>query len=484
MYLSGNLIKRLVVLSLCLCCVSAIWADEPKFRVDSYIPERFSDFQWRIDGILEMAGNREEFRTYEYEYDTTFIHSRTQDTQRFELKSDMNYLYESSNRFLICSLKASYGITNSNPPNSNSLNSGSKPGIYLNIDGGEYLFLDCFIAISGTTGWLYSHNLHDVNPDTHHRRYSVDGALMVGWGRSYEGRYAATALNIIDELRKDGIIIQSASYDEMHQLTQKIRAYRLEYRPDERLHKIAALQDIIGYLSDRCILTDPGPYGYLLIQDIWDYFPNEQRFFGWRFRAGLGFDYYHSSEQSTDEHISLDGHYVHKYYYIKNKKHYPYLVLNGQYSRPLSLRWHLDLGGEGRYYLKSFIEREEINITYSPESYSRYRHYHIERNKYNAISLYTTLRYFFDSRTSLHLNAHYNFGRYHEYHSLYDSHRYNRSCILDASASFEYRISIPTILRISLNGEREDRLMNDISHSYQFDTTRYYFSTRLVHYVF
>lgn len=484
MHLSGKPIKGLVLLSVCLCCVSVINADGPQFRVDSYIPERFSDFQWRLDGLIQMQGDRDETVYYNSETGDTSTRLMTRDAQRIELNSEANYLYETSSRFVICSLTASYGLTNSNPPNAHLLSRRSRPGIYLDIDGGKYLISDCFIGVSGTAGWLYSHNLHDVNPDTHHRQYSVDGALMVGWGRYYEGRYAATSLNIIDELQKDGIIIRGASFDELYKLTQMIRAYRLEYRPDERLHKIAALQDIIGYLSDRGILTDPGPYGYLLIQDIWDYFPSEQRFFGWRIRAGLGIDYYHTSEQSTDEHISSDGYYVHKYYYKKNKDHYPYLVLNGQYSRPLSLRWHLDLGGESRYFLKSFGEREEINVTYSPTSSFRYRHYYYERNKYYSIFMHTTLRYFYDSRTSMHLNISYDFTRYHEYGSINDSQRYFRWCILDASAYFEYRISIPTTLQIIFDGRRQDRHDDMISSEYQFDHTRYYLSMKIIHYVF
>lgn len=484
MFLINNMKKSVYAILMVICLASAGHAGEPQFRIESYIPEKFSDFQWRIDGNISLEGYRREVTDYNNIIDETIDDVRTLDAQKIEFTSEVNYFYESLSRFLVCSLITRYNLENTNPYSRWYGSNDFDPGVFVTTDGGVYLFSDFFFSATGAGGWQYEHNQHDINPDTHFRRYTIDGTLALGWGRYHEGRFAASALNIINELNQDGIIIRGANYAEMYNLTEKVRYYRLQYRPDERLHKIAALQELIGFLVDRGILNNPGPYGYLLIQDVWDFFPNEARFFGWRLRAGFGLNYIHTSTQTTDEHISEDGIYTHKYQYSMEKSHQPYLTINGQYSNPLSLRWHLDVKSEYRYYLNAFSTRESMSVSYSPSGSRYYNAWTLDQDRFYKISILAVLRYFLDGRTSVYLTASYVLSSYHKTYDTGISYSYEREGILRAITTFEYRLSIPTTLQTSMNIYREDAYSEAQNGWHEFDLLQYYFSARLVHYVF
>ncbi len=484
MNLKNNLVKCLFAILAVVCIDSLCHADEPKFRIESYIPEKFVDFQWRVDGNIRMEGDHREETQYNVHEYSSEVTVKTKDVQLIAFTSDVDYINESISRFVICSLITGYSLKHAKPHNVYVKSSGLDPGILVKFDAGTYIHNDYFLSAKGLVQWIYRHNLHDVNPDTHYRKYVLDGALMAGWGRFYEGRFAATALNIIKELDKDGMIVHNADYDELYNLTDKVRYYRLTYRPDERLHKIAALQEIIGLLINRGIIKDPGPYGYLLIQDVWDYFPNEHRYFGWRLRAGFGFNYLHTTEQTTDETTSPEGDYRHTYLYAKEKHHQPYLTIIAQYAKPLSSRWHLELVSEYRRYLNAFYNREHMQIPYYPSD----RHY--SENLYNtqeqfySYSISVLLRYFFDLRTSMHLSTSYNIYSLHEIYVNHDTQSYERYGLFNVIATLEYRISIPTTLQINLDVSRHDRRNEYRYFQSEYDVSQYYLSIRFVHYVF
>ena len=122
-----------------------------------------------------------------------------------------------------------------------------------------------------------------------------------------------------------------------------------------------------------------------------------------------------------------------------------------------------------------------MDISYSPYYDYSYAHDYKKQNRYYTISLRAVLRYFLDGRTSLHLAGYYDFSRYQIVRIRNDSRIYIRLGLFKAVATFEYRISIPTTLQLNLHGGRE----NYYRETYrEYKSMKYYFSARIVHYVF
>jgi hypothetical protein len=128
----------------------------------------------------------------------------------------------------------------------------------------------------------------------------------------------------------------------MLDLTDMVYTFRTEYRVDARLHKIESLKAIIDYLESNGIAKAAGPYGYLLIQDVWDYFPNEHRRFGFRGSAGFGFRYNYRTNQSTNERESNGVVSYHRYSHSTRVSESPYVIVGINYFKPLGMRWQID----------------------------------------------------------------------------------------------------------------------------------------------
>jgi len=94
--------------------------------------------------------------------------------------------------------------------------------------------------------------------------------LLYGYGRVYNGVYAATAMYMIDELKKAGYIDKEPSYPQMIEMTDIIYQYRLKYYDDRRIHRIEALTAVGEYLQQQGLADDFGTGGQLIIQDVWD----------------------------------------------------------------------------------------------------------------------------------------------------------------------------------------------------------------------
>ncbi len=389
------------------------YAADSTFSVDSYIPQKFTDFQLRLDGGLRIEGERTEAKPSSEEGDDLGEQIKSYDVQELRGALATNYRYETIPHYLRLSLAAAGYDFN--------LNGGTgyipdwpkrfQKGIQLSIDAGVYLFSDFFLALEGYGAWDYGGTTTGIET-THGRAYFGEIDVFPGWGRTYEGEYAATGMYIIKELRDDGILDREPDFEEMLTLTELIYHYRQTHAIDTRLHKIEALTRIMEYLQEIEAIDSTGPYGYLLIQDVWDYFPTFSRRFGHRFRVGGGMQYSYSSNDLTRERKTDGITTSHIYNHYRTTKETPYIAVLMESHHPLGLRWQIDLEGKSLFLFDRRYKYERLFINYmsgSNQPLERVTNLDADRQSLLTVSL----RYILDSRSNARLTATHDWIHYH-----------------------------------------------------------------------
>jgi len=485
MYNQGIIAACVIVVIAAFPATGLAASRDSTFGVESYIPERFTDFQWRLDGGINMQGYRMEGNQQ----------THTLDQQRLTLLSNLDYFHETRDRQYALSLNTAFDMDNINPGSSS--NSGNlfefTSDVYPQVSIRQYLVSNLHVTVVGQAWWMYSHRLHDLNPDRYAREYSVDGTVAPGWGRLYDGRFASTALYIIDELKARGLIDRPPTVEEMRLLTALVYSSRLTRPTDKRLHKIESLQSIMQFLEQRGIAAAAGPYGYLLIQDVWDYYPNEARRFGGRIGIGLGLVYRHLTEETTTEYTASSGSYHHQYSHQIVKVHKPYIEPVIEYHKPLSLRWQADLAAAWRYYLNSFGRNNYLLIDYSPYQSLQRLESSDEGWAEHILTISGGLTYLIDSRTTARISPSYRVDRGHSVRVRFRPPGENVAYIhgvLELTTRLEYRIATPTTFRVDLVLLRSDTKETYgasyfyRAHTDEYDESKYFISTSITHYLF
>jgi len=539
----------------CSFTVSFGQTETTDFGVDGYIPEYFRDFEWRVFGGAYVNGDdREQERSGVSPAFSDESNLYAMDMQSLNLGSLMRYRYATVPRFATFVLESDIGFSHTNrlfsrrvddPDNFSDFNHDDQSDISYDIalspslDVGQYvagdLFLSSLINLSMQTRGLFDGADADgeiradvvgvdsfrinvlqaaTEKTTDYRMYDVDIRLMPGWGRVYDGKFAAAALYMVDELRREGLLNREPAATEMRELCDLIYQYRLVHRIDKRLHKIEALQNIAEYFTERNIIADPGPYGYLLIQDVWDYFPHDSRLFGLRVRMGPGIEYGLSRDRRSDDNsyyrtmydstasvvdtIDISSGREVRYVSSEIEHRHTYLELAAEYHRPIDLRWQLDVSAFARYYPDAYSVRRSHHRRYRDGglSFDMFENYYTQFNAFHRINALGKLRYIFNSRTSSSVSITYD--RNHFNSSIQSNfisetggpppirplERENREAnMISIGGSLVYRIAIPTELTvqasyniISYETEREVTATGD-DHSYSL-------SVMLAHYLY
>ena len=485
------------------------------FGVDSYIPEKFTDLQWKLDGGFGFSGNRTDQSDpvgSSSRYDRYHSNSES-DMRDLMLSSSLIYDHVTIPRFLNASLGISvYGrasssesFTDYEDTASSSVDryGKSEGSIYAlrispSVNAGQYLVSDLFVTAATSYDYNYSGYPDDQSysydtsisidsggwvsttfserqsvAESDRKRHVLTAEISAGWGRFYDGHFAATAMNMVGELRNSGLIEREPDYDEMMALTEVIYQYREKHAIDSRWHRIEALDSVITYLHERGIIADPGPYGHLLIQDVWDYFDNKQkRSFGWSVTAGVSLDYSKYKSQSgfdrdrykfsTRQHPDSAGAIdTVTYYDITEHGSYkrvdisssPAFVVRARYSKPLNLKWQLDVAAGGKFYFDAY-ESDDRDGEYDRTDYTDYE------DIYCSVSA----RYIYDMRTFVTLAAAFDTpirGRIarligEEPGLDFELPRKESSWSLKLLAGVTYRISIPTTLTCNLSWRKEN----------------------------
>lgn len=553
----------------CLVIFTSIcFAQETKpFRVDSYIPEKFTDLEWRVDGSFGANGTSSgaDHRSYSPNQDPyTSDENESSDQLRLSGGSTLRYTFLTQPRFFNCriSFEPRWVASTQNKGRESQYDTGEAQSLSIDsirtengeytlhgstqLTGGQYIAGDLFLQASATATLdyrsIYKNVKNDTSFDSYYsavnnyrsqstysshldrtedsKYYSIMSELTAGWGRLHVGEYAATALQIIEVLDKNGLLDQEPSYDQMTELTKKIYELRRMHSTDDRLRRIEALQEIIGFLQTEKLIGTLNARQGLLIQDVWDYYPRNKRMFGTQIVGGCGLFYTLRSRQwgstmSEERLITrqfLDSGNVvdtllsefssgYTYAHEKQDDDQSYLLVGVNHVRPLGTHWQLDLWGSGRVYLnndnsdspmmtsqaQTASSRLTANTNATTQTYSD--HYAIEGN--------VSLDWLVDSRKSFTFGASWSLSNIvtHTTYQYYDSYLdslmiykgwYKNSIRnLGISSTFYYRMSVPTTLIVNLMLRNQRRTYDqDGQNTSEYSDWTYQVSCSLQHYLF
>jgi hypothetical protein len=370
-----------------------------KFKVDSYIPKKFVDLQWKASGSFFGNGYDEDHNASRESSNGIGKSEFRHDGQQVNFSTSAGYRHET--------IPGSWGLdlgvgvnhshdnqrlsSTSNYPYSDGPGAESRNhSTYFDLvaspstTGNVYLRSDAFVSFSGSSFLRYSdasyhrdttyevgENLpqYTYRSSTDQRSYYVNFAIEPGWGRVYEGIYAATAIFIINELRTNGLVQNEPTVSDMQQLTETIYQFRLKHAIDYRSHKIEATQAITDYLVSAGIISEGQTRRFFLIEDIWSYMPTVARAFGFKTHIGIGTDYrYNSSQQSAENSQPTYQHSV-------TSENHPYIIASVEFHRPVDLQWQLDCNLALRSYFNDRATRmnEHSQYSFGARNENRYR---------------------------------------------------------------------------------------------------------------
>lgn len=541
--------RRLLCLTALVILVDLISASvgfaDDEFRVSSYIPDRFHDFQWLVSGETGTTGS-----SSTTSFDSPALRPNRNDDEwtednsyRLDVFSTARYRLQTLDRIL--DLTARLNARASESDRDEIVNARELP-VYdfhvreqsdennyearldATVDVDQYLISNLFIQGNGRVTFrfretsasideysadlildtVYQSIYEQVQKDESEieitsKNHVLEGMLLLGWGRQYQGEYGATALFIVDRLRRDGLLVEPPDYDQMQGLARLVHTCREALVVDSRYHRIESLDNIIGYLTDIGAIEDPGPYGHLLIQDVWDYYPVYQREFGWRVAAGVGGrqtrnSYGERTSESSSYHYQrryIDGSgvidtladsssSVEYSHYDRHVGHTDYVTCIAEYNWPASLNWQLSCEG----FARASINRPQIRDD-RPDYYHTY-----ERRIYN-VGVRADTRYIFDARTdaAMSLVVEHDYEKHEQHWDYYvgtpkqsSERRIDKiwAWTTRLAGSLRYRIAVPTTLRVYLSVDWVKQSRDTVSRPGRSDQFNYYLSTSIEHYIF
>lgn len=394
-------------------------SDTTQFRVDSYIPKYFRDFEWSVQlGAVASGFNNPDKNVYRND-DPTHFYDYEGKNQNLDLSMFHRFRRITVPSFLDISLRSELNWEHNESHTSDSLpgdlgawrfSNGTRPrySLRLNpvIDVGVFLAGDMFVSVSSTSEFQLEayHSEEDRSgdiahstdyPETHYRDHYLGlrsihngrftALVAMGIGRLYGGQYAFSSLSMVDELNRRGMTLRNPSYLELRALTDTVYYYRLKHGFDKREQRIRALTSIAQYLASAGISGDSCAPIALAIEDVWDYFPQQDRLFGARARIGLNFRYRNSSVRQSDivhdtdlyrffnpgDSIPSDSvlriEDEHRYQYDKYSAGDWSVSALLEFHKPLSLHWQCDISASASYSLNDYGTTRSLIIYWLPQ---------------------------------------------------------------------------------------------------------------------
>lgn len=335
-----------------------------------------------------------------------------------------------------------------------------------------------------------------------------------GWGRTYSGMYAATAIYIVEELRKNNLLKAEPSREQMLRLCELVYKNKLLHAVDKRIRTIESLQEILDYLAAEGLIQNDQSMTYLLTSDVWSYFPMTGRDFGFLFRiaGGLELEGYESDNDYGSTYLSVQQRYHvdtadvidTTYYYVSsnmsraNRKRtgtLPYLLIAASYSKPLNFKWQLYTSFNLQYYLSSTVNQEAESKYLEPADTTRFGETEFEFKNFYMATLYSTLYYIPNSRTLLSMYGSLGYGGFDrtdtetekmggvETDKVVRKVSYDEM-ILTLRLSATYRITIPTNVNLSVEYNNGYHPRNVYISYNDFEYETLYLSASVMHYLF
>lgn len=515
--------------------------DSTRFRIQDYIPKRFTDFEWKVDGSAStgsetldtsqnQGGNLYEINSsglvanskWRYRYETT--------QEFFTCTFDVNTSFDHHNTVTLDSVVDTLGLSQTHEHEQTM--TYSSLNFPLNGEFRRYAIASAFLAAEGnfvyqysqqsdrdiesnrrvepedSSGWLdITETKAEERKRSIRRRIDFTGEIRLGWGRVYEGRYAATAINIVGELKRRGLLARDPYRAEMLALTRLIHSYREGHGPDKREYRIEALRALLSNLYSAGIIMDESAAVLLCVEDVLDYYANTNRRFGWTVEAGFGgHDIYYNNRDdltslrwttvtrtnpdSTWIADTLDASFTKRIRSQGSKKFSPadHIVARFSYYRPLADRWQFDFVAFTWLYLNMYRPTEYA------QNQSGYTYLWTLDKKVLAAD--ANLRYLYDARTTLRAGCiwfdtvradHYRRSETRPSGGLL-THETNdwkvRSRVLLLAIGVAYRISPPTTLTVDWVYTKRFNSTDRITADSQARFRTYSFSAKITHWLF
>jgi hypothetical protein len=300
-----------------------------------------------------------------------------------------------------------------------------------------------FLEIDPAFEFNYTDSYY-LHTTTMNKEKPVEGYLSVpvsiGFGRIEPVADARLAVYIIDELTKNGKIINQPSESKILELASVISAIKRKRFFDSRERNIEELQTVDSFLVSNNIVAGGDIIYFTRLNDQWSYASGPSRNSGFRVNFGI-----------SDE-IRLSKDYIESSYgglpvAINTQRTNEFAIGafgNMQYSKPLNLYWQSDL---------------TFNMAYSYEMTRYPEEGNGIDNNLNSLSpiLRYNLRYLPDSRTSVSLTLgtgySYIFGpvkRWDTVNSVYVKGRTSGNA-LNPSARINMYYYLSPQLRLNMN---------------------------------
>lgn len=538
-----KLIKKYIVAGLVVwvMLISSSFAGEKKFSLTSFIPEKFIDFKWKIEG--EGGYNRRNDPMYHKSGDSEREVDNNSNSNNFKINNDLEYTNETLSKFFNINLLSSVSFTNSSRNiveynnYSNIIEDTDKSttvirGFTFNpqFNFGYYFSKNLYFRINSNYQFLYIFNDIDVRrivqfnivrEDTLYQRvlhyyednitnekmHDISVDVGLGKGKIYDGRFAFIAESIIKELKKNNLLYSEPSYDDMIDLCNIIYSFKLLHFDDSRIKRITALKAISEFLIEKSICENISINENILIQDIWDYFPNEKREFGYQFEVFSLLTYriiendqtlerasYYISREINDTSIfEQDSSFSHNHSFVINNNYNNRLVTSFAYKKPINYHWHLSYDLKGFIALDNYIKNKKFYTNYFSSfdvTTLNKSFFEIDYN-YEIYSEFL-IKYYYDNRTTIFFKNIFNFQlhkeSYYDFDSDNDIYTKRRRRYVQSNLQFLletnliYRISIPTTFSVRLGLELSD-IRNE--NSIEIDQEEnFYTSFSISHYIF
>lgn len=177
-----------------------------------------------------------------------------------------------------------------------------------------------------------SYRIESGDSENKYRDYEINIYPGISYGRIYDGHYAAKAMEIIDEIRDQGLLNRELNTEEFRELSQIVMNRKASYHYDSRIKKIEALNAIIDYLTEIGAVSPDSYSAAFILQDLYSYGligRESDRKFGFKTYTRL-LGRYSSHKVTRDQLVDVTRHYYNnpdsineKYTedeYIENKK--------------------------------------------------------------------------------------------------------------------------------------------------------------------
>jgi len=161
----------------------------------------------------------------------------------------------------------------------------------------------------------YFYRDQEEDAEYNHVSESAMLTMRLFHGRIYDGRYAAKAMEIIDQLKKTGLLKNELTETEFNRFARIVMKHMASYHYDYRIKTIEALSEIYDYLTSIDALGSHYSSPFAIVQDV--YLNNPlyiSRDFGTRFYFNLAY----KEDRSRHESDILTREDQYRFYFNDN----------------------------------------------------------------------------------------------------------------------------------------------------------------------